>query len=127
MVSMDFQTCHTPGIILGEAYERPTTVTEPTLWDQQRMRVKCPEFGVEVDAVAADALSDPPQRGTGGSGGGPPPPPSWGGPKLPGLFTKTSDVASVNGREVPRRVIIIDQPPGSFLKTPCAGHNCNPG
>ena len=84
MLSMDFQTCHTPGIILGEAYERPTTVTEPTLRDQQGMRVKCPEFGVEVDRVAADALSDPPQRGTGGSGGGTPPSPHLGSPKLTG-------------------------------------------
>ena len=48
MVSMACNPCHIPSKMPVMAYERLTTGTRPEYWEQQRMRVQCPEYGFEV-------------------------------------------------------------------------------
>ena len=49
-VSMICETCHAPGVMLEESYERLTTGIRPTFWERQWRRVECLEFGVEFTA-----------------------------------------------------------------------------
>ena len=119
------QTCHMPGRMSVEAYERRTTGIRPTFWERQRRRVECPECRVEV-AAGSLLTKCQSQHGVGqGERGGSPPP--WGGPNLPGLFPEMSVAAPVPDRGVPGWGIKSDQPPGSIFTPPRAGHNRDPG
>ena len=81
----------------------------PTYQEQQRSRVQCPEFGVDVVAGLL-LLHLKSQHGLGqGDQGGEPPHSPKGGPNLIGLLPKTLVAAPVPGSGVPGWGIESDQ------------------
>ena len=100
--------------------------TGPTVWEQKRRNVECPECGVEV-AAGLLMMYHQSQHVVGQGDRGAPPRPPRGGPNLLGIFPKFFIAAPVSGRGVPGRGFKSDQPPGSLCAPPQAGNNRDPG